>query len=88
MAWQCPTEGDYEGAQESFSRALAIARREGDEALEMRTSAEAASVAYAHLRHEECLQRILRTIELAQRIDDPHSEVRALLRGGSQLHPG
>jgi len=70
-------EGDYDGAQEAFSRALAIARREGDEALEMRTSAVAADVAYMHLRHEECLQRSLRTIDLAQRIDDPRAEVTA-----------
>ena len=71
------TEGHYDGAQETFSRALTIARREDDENLEMRTLAEAAGLAYTHLRHEETLQRSLSAIELAQRIDDPRSEVAA-----------
>ena len=70
-------EGGYDGAQEAFSRALTIARREGDEALEMRALAEAADLAYTHLRQEESLQRSLSAIELARRIDDPRSEVAA-----------
>jgi tetratricopeptide (TPR) repeat protein len=41
----------------------------------MRTLAEAAGLAYTHLRHEESLQRSLSAIELARRIDDPRAEV-------------
>ena len=69
------TEGQYDGAREAFSRALTIARHEGDETLEMQTLAEAASLAYVHLRHEESFQRSVSVIELARRIDDPRTEV-------------
>ena len=41
-------EGDYEGAQESFSEALEIARREGNADLELRTLVDAAEVAFYH----------------------------------------
>ena len=71
------TEGHYDGAQEGLSRALTIARREGDESLEMRTVAESADLAYTHLRHEESLQRSLSAIEMARRIDDPRAEITA-----------
>ncbi len=71
------TDGRYDSAQEAFGRALTIVRRAGDEILEMRTLAEAAGVAYTHLRHEESLQWSLSTIELARRIGDPRSEVAA-----------
>ena len=71
------TEGGYDGAQEAFSRALTIARREGDETLEMRTLAEAAGLAYIHLRHDESLQRSLSAIELARSMDYPRAEVSA-----------
>jgi len=71
------TEGHYDGAQEGLSRALTIARREGDETLEMRTLAGAADLAYMHLRHEESLEWSLSAIELAKRIDDPRAEVTA-----------
>ncbi len=70
-------EADYVGSQDAFSRALTIARREGDETLEMQTLARAAHTAYTHLRHEESLQCSLSVIELARRIDDPFSEVLA-----------
>ena len=68
-------EGGYDGAQEAFSGALAIARREGDETLELRTLAGAAELAYMNIREEESLQWSLSAIELARRIDDPRSEV-------------
>ena len=42
--------GDYEGARNAFHRALAIAQREQDPALEMRILAGAAEAAWFHLR--------------------------------------
>ena len=67
-------EGDYDGAQDALSKALAIARREDDKTLELRTLAEAAQLAFMQLRNEESLQWSLNAIELARRMDDSHSE--------------
>ena len=70
-------EGVYDDAQEAFRRALAIAQREGDVSLELRTLANAANVDYFHLRFQEALEKSLRAIELARRADDPRAEVSA-----------
>ena len=82
-------EGGYDTAQESFRRALTIARREGDETLAIRTRASAAHLAYGMLRHDECLQWSLSAIELARRIADPLAEVMArYYAGGAHLIQG
>ena len=70
-------KGDFDGAQEAFSRALDIARREGDEALEMRILASATVADVQYLRLQGGLVKSLRAIELASLIDDPHTEVDA-----------
>ncbi|MCI0867469.1 MAG: hypothetical protein J4N89_13090, partial [Chloroflexi bacterium] len=70
-------EGDYDSAQEAFGKALTIARREGDAALEMRTLADSANADLYQLRWRECLEKGLQAIELAQRAHDPHAEVLA-----------
>ena len=62
-------EGDYEGANEAFDRALAIARREKNTALEMATLANASVVDMYHLRPKEALERSSSAIELARRLD-------------------
>ncbi|MFQ6028719.1 MAG: AAA family ATPase, partial [Dehalococcoidia bacterium] len=69
--------GDYEGAQDAFHRALAIAQREQDAALEMRTLAGASEAAWYHLRLTEVVEYGRRAVELTSQIDDPESEVRA-----------
>jgi len=66
--------GDYERATEAFDRALAIAEREGDVALEMRTLANAADTDWYQLRGQEVLRKSLRAIELARRASDPRAE--------------
>ena len=58
-------EGDFDGAQEAFNRALDIARREGDEALEMRILASATAADVQYLRLQGGLVKSLRAIELA-----------------------
>jgi DNA-binding CsgD family transcriptional regulator len=63
-------EGDYENAQAAFAQALAISRREGDLALEVRTLATAADVDYFHLRVQEGLEKARRAIALAGRLGD------------------
>jgi DNA-binding CsgD family transcriptional regulator len=63
-------EGDYENAQAAFAQALAIARREGDPALEVRTLATAADVDFFHLRLQEGLEKARRAIALAGRLGD------------------
>ena len=70
-------EGDYEGAQEAFAQALAIAQGEDDAALQMSTLTHAARVDLDHLRWQESLEKSLRAVGLADRADDPHCEVAA-----------
>ena len=70
-------DADYDAAQEAFQRALSIARRQGDAALERRTLANAAFVDAFHLRWQDCLTEGLRAIDLAQRVGDLHSELQA-----------
>jgi tetratricopeptide (TPR) repeat protein len=90
-------EGDYENAQAAFAQALAIARREGDPALEVRTLAAAANVDYFHLRFQEGLEGSRRAIALAGRLDDQqaawsaHLDASRILTytgevGGAQQH--
>jgi len=67
--------GDYDGAQEAFRRALAIAGHEQDESLEMQALARAAAVDGYHLRFPESLEKNLRAIKLAQKLDDPVYEI-------------
>ena len=69
--------GDYRVAAEAFAQALSIARRECDEELEMRTLAEAANVDMLHWRYGESLEKNVRAIELAGRIDAPYAEALA-----------
>ncbi|MGH3137399.1 MAG: ATP-binding protein [Gaiellaceae bacterium] len=70
-------EGDYEDAQQSFRRALAIAERQDDAALERRTLAHAAFVDLFHLRWQDSLTKGLRAIELARDAGDLHNEMAA-----------
>ena len=66
--------GDHERASDAFDRALAIAEREADVALEMRTLANAADTDWYQLRSQEVLRKSLRAIELARRANDPRTE--------------
>ena len=68
---------NYEAAQEVFSRALDIARREQDEALEMRILAGATEPDVRFLRLQGALAKSLRALELAQDADNPRTEVNA-----------
>jgi tetratricopeptide (TPR) repeat protein len=63
-------EGDYENAEVAFAQALAIARREGDPVLEVRTLAAASNVDFYHLRFQEGLEAARRAIALAGRLGD------------------
>ena len=70
-------EGDDEGAQDAFTRALAIAQEEGDEIRDMRTLVSAGRTDAHQLRWQESLEKCLRAIELAHRLNDPRSLVPA-----------
>ncbi|MCI0782416.1 MAG: hypothetical protein J4N93_14085, partial [Chloroflexi bacterium] len=69
--------GDYEGAQEAFSRALAIAEREGDQALEMRILSNSTEVDLWTLNWEAGSPKGHRAIELARSLDDLTFQVTA-----------
>ena len=58
-----------------FGQALAIAQSQGDVVLEMRTLAVSSSTDFVYLRYQECLEKSLRIIELAHRVDEPGAEV-------------
>ena len=70
--------GDYDGAQEAFGQALAIAEKEQDQYLEMRSLADAAEVDFWNLRWDDLPAKGRRAIELARRLDEPRIEVSAL----------
>ncbi len=61
-------EGDYAAAQEAFDRALAIARREGDRRLEVRTLTNAAYVDSFWYRWNDNRQRNLRAVSLSNQL--------------------
>ncbi len=66
--------GDYAGAQQAAVRALRIAERENDTALEMRTLAEAGDVDGHNMRFEAGLEKVLRAVSLAEKVEEPHAE--------------
>jgi tetratricopeptide (TPR) repeat protein len=70
-------EGNYDGAQAAFARALTIARREGDMGLEMSTLACATRVDFHHNSFQKCIDGGLMAIELAHQVDDLRAELEA-----------
>ena len=71
-------DGDYEASQSAFSRALEIARRKDDPALELTTLAGESYVNMWHCRWQEILDKTPRAIDLARTVDDPAGELLAL----------
>ena len=69
------SEGDYDGAQQALSRAMDIARREGDIALEVQTLTYTALVNGQHLHWQESADNGLRAIELATADENPFSDL-------------
>jgi ATP/maltotriose-dependent transcriptional regulator MalT len=68
-------EGDYDGARDALDRGLAIARREGDVALQMQALAFSADVEVFHLHWHEGLEKALQAIELTSQADNPLAEM-------------
>ncbi len=67
--------GDYQRARDAFDRAVLIARREKDVALEMKSLMSAAEVGWWHMRTADTMRDGSRAFELARRVDDLPSEV-------------
>ena len=81
--------GDYQATQAAFARALGISAVEREAGLELRTLAYATSVDHFDLRWSEVLAKSRRIRELAQRVDDLHSETYARFRAAYALtHTG
>ena len=59
--------GDHRGAETAFDKALTIARREGDVALELKVLANSATVDFLHLHWQDCVEKGLRAVALSQR---------------------
>ena len=68
---------DYNGAQEAFGRALAIAEKERDQALEMRVLTNSIQVDLWTLNWEEIPLKGHRAIELARSLGNPMFQVAA-----------
>ncbi|MEE9163117.1 MAG: hypothetical protein V3U35_09145, partial [Candidatus Neomarinimicrobiota bacterium] len=69
--------GDHDGARDAFGRALAIAEREGDQALEMRVLTYSTEVDLWTLDWEEAPVKGARAVELARSLDDLPFQVTA-----------
>ena len=68
-------ENDIEAARDAYTRALAIAHRENDTELELRTLGNAAYVEAFQGNYQESLDMSLRGLELARRVDNPRAEM-------------
>jgi len=79
------TRNGYLAAQEAFGRALAIARWEHDESLEMRVLSSSANIDGMHLRWTESLDKSLQAIELASLVDEPVFKIRGHFWAGNAL---
>jgi tetratricopeptide (TPR) repeat protein len=79
------TRDGYLAAQDAFGRALAIARREHDQSLEMRVLSSSANIDGFHLRWTETLDKSLAAIELALLVDEPVSKLRGHYWAGFSL---
>jgi tetratricopeptide (TPR) repeat protein len=64
-------ENNYPAAASAAERALTIARREQDEALELWTLAVSASVETQHTHYREAMSQCEQALALARRLDDP-----------------
>src|SRR5262249_30887351 len=69
--------GDYKAAADAFDRALEIARRVDDPALERRILVQAARVDWWHLHLGASIAKSTRAVELAQAADDQQTELYA-----------
>ena len=68
---------DYEASTSAFRRALEIAQREDDPALELTTIAGESYVNMWHCRWQEILDKTPRAIDLAKTVGDPAGELLA-----------
>lgn len=76
----CVVENDFEAARDAYTKALAIAQRENDEELEFSTLGNAATVDQFNWRLHESLEKGLRGLDLAPRVDNPWAELMVLYR--------
>ena len=74
-------ESDLDSATSAFERAIAIARRHGDDGLETRTLLNAAHVDFQHARWTECSTHATAALALARRAGDARAEIFARVWG-------
>ncbi len=68
-------ENDYDAARNAYTRALAIAERENDKELELRTLGNAGQVELFHGNYQKSLEMNLRGVELARRVENAPAEL-------------
>ena len=75
--FQGVANGDYPSAQDSFVRALTIARRKGNVNLEIKTLNHSARIDWHNLQFDDSLKKSLTATNLAVAAFDPRGEVTA-----------
>ena len=78
-------DGDYDGARQTLEQARAIAQREGDAALEVRTLVNTMELDFFQSRWQECVQNSRKTIEVARRVADAAAEMQSQVRAAFSL---
>ena len=76
---------DYDAAQEALERAMVIARREKDQALELQALSNSAHVDFDEGRFEVGVEKNLRAVELALTLDDRSVEMHGRLYAAASM---
>jgi tetratricopeptide (TPR) repeat protein len=71
--YTCVADEDQEAGRKAFERAIELAQRYGDTALETRTLVNAAHIDWLNTDYGGCLEKGLKAIELAEGVEDPLS---------------
>ena len=74
-AYRLALAGNHEAANKAFSRALSIAKLSEDSTLEVQTLHISSNADIQHFHYEECLEKILKAVELSDRNDDHWSKL-------------
>tara|TARA_B100000809_G_scaffold263701_1_gene317609 strand:- start:914 stop:3091 length:2178 start_codon:yes stop_codon:yes gene_type:complete len=69
-----PLRNEYQQAQHAIEQAIAIARRENDVDLEMKTLVSAACIDFSYRKYPESLERNYKALELSKIVSQPVAE--------------
>ena len=79
-------ESDYDGAAQAVNRALSIAQKQEDGALQRRALINSFDIDWSHMRYREGLDKSVEVIDLLRNVDDPYAEMRSHYRAACILY--